>query len=126
MSRHINWYGRIAILGKPTDDGRHPPLSQMSMGRLHVPVIYRTPDPVTVMHVGHVERMRVFPTLSDGGRPGAVWATLVLDLDRLYAYVGRQNLYPEVDVDPDMTLRAVWLGTRPAWPELKPVIEVDL
>lgn len=119
MNRYLNWYGRVALLGTPTSDGRT--INTLKMERFHVPVLYRTPPPLTVMHLGLCDRLRVFGPGLRG--EGAAWANLVLDIDRLPRPAA--NLYPEIDVDRDGALVGIWLGTAPAWPSLKPVIEVS-
>jgi hypothetical protein len=132
MSRYLNWYGRVALFGTPTSDGRV--LTDLFDDRLPAPVLYRPearPDgpPWTV---GEATRMRTFRS-SFGTRPGAAWVNLRLDLDLLPTHLGH-SLYPEIEMDARVTilphgmqgtLLAVWLGTRPAWPSLKPVIEVE-
>jgi hypothetical protein len=64
-----------------------------------------------------------------------VWANLRLELDMLQVRL-EHPLYPEIDIDVNTTsssvphdirgaLLAVTLGKLPAWPGLKPVIEVE-
>jgi hypothetical protein len=134
VTRYLNWYGRVALFGPTTSDGRV--LTDLFDDRLPVPVLYRhnLGDRVNgaTWTVGEATRLRSFRS-SFGTRPGAAWVNLRLDLDMLPTHL-EHSLYPEIDVD-DVTvvlpheirgtLTAVWLGTLPAWPSLKPVIEVE-
>ena len=136
MSRYLHWYGLVALFVTPTSDGRV--LTDLFDDRLPVPVLYRHPGE-TRPHappwtVGTVTRMRTFRS-SFGTRPGAAWADLRLDLDLLPTHL-EHSLYPEIEFDPRDSsnllprelrgsLFAVYLGPRPAWASLKPVIEVE-
>jgi hypothetical protein len=112
--RTILWSGCIAVLEKRSVDGRR--LEDLRTDELPVPVYWR-PPPNGHRLLGKVTRVHLH------WASGVVKAELELNLDALPA--STQTLWPEIDLDADRKqLAALCLGTKPAWPQLSPVIIV--
>jgi hypothetical protein len=116
----IDWYGRVAVLNKPTEDGRV--LTEQLQVRQGAPVLATLLFESGPRLVGHVRS--ISPHRPRWRRPRPVWARLRLNVQLLAALENRgQNLYPEIDLDPDLkTIVAVTLGIRPCWPEVDAVL----
>jgi hypothetical protein len=116
----IDWYGRVAVLNKPTEDGRV--LTEQLQVRQGAPVLAALLFESEPRLVGHVRN--ISPHRPEADRPSPVRARLRLNVQLLAVLENRgQNLYPEIDLDLDFkTIVAVTLGTRPCWSEVDAVL----